>query len=355
MERVIPEHSRNQVNAAGATLIDQSASLEERERARRVVNNWRAAHSFPLNTLQVNLRRYVSDYGDEALVAQRLKRLSSIEEKLRRFDRMRLSRMQDIGGCRAVLPSVADVRDVVSTFEKSRARHELLRRSDYLAEPRESGYRGVHLIYAYRSGSEQNAVYGGMQVEIQLRTQLQHTWSTAVETVDTFTEQNLKASRGSKDWLSLFALMGSYIAQKENLPVVPDTPRSQSALRNAISSLALQIDAIAKLEAYGEMVKIMQNLDDAVKTHRRIKFSYFHIRIKVTNDDSAQVRWRGYSQDQRHKAIQAYEETEENIQNVDREETVLVRASSIEDLKRAYPNYFVNTSVFVEELRKAIS
>ena len=351
MAWAVPKYSRGQVNKAGATLVDPGALPEKKDWARDVVNNWRAAHEFPLNSLQIRLRRYVSPYGDAAFIAQRLKRLSAIEGKLQRHEKMNLSQMHDIGGCRAVLPTVSEVHTVVQKYEASNSKYKFY---DYLEKPKASGYRGVHIVPSYPE-DENHPQYRGMKIEIQLRTQLQHTWSTAVETVDTFTEQNLKASRGSKDWLRLFALMGSYIAQKENLPVVPDTPRSQSALRNAISSLALHIDAIAKLEAYGEMVKIMQNLDDAVKTHRRIKFSYFHIRIKVKNDDSAQVRWRGYSQDQRHKAIQAYEETEENIQNVDREETVLVRASSIEDLKRAYPNYFVNTSVFVEELRKAIS
>lgn len=351
MPWTVPEYSRGQVNRAGATLIDPLAPPEEMEWARGVVNNWRAAHEFPLNSLQLRLRRYVSPYSDAAFIAQRLKRLSAIEDKLRRHNKMKLAQMHDIGGCRAVLLTADEVHHVVQKYEASNSTYKCY---DYLAKPKVSGYRGVHIVPSYpEDGSKPQ--YQGMKIEIQLRTHLQHIWSTAVESVDTFTDQNLKASDGNKDWLRLFALMGSYIAQKENLPIVPDTPRSQSALRNAIRSLALHIDAIAKLEAYGEMVKIMQNFDRSVQTYRRINFSYFHIRIRVTNDDSAQVRWRGYRFEQRHKAIQAYEETEREIRNIDREETVLVRASSIEDLRRAYPNYFVDTSMFVKELRNAIS
>ena len=349
MAWTVPEHSRNRVNAAGATLIDQSASLEERERARQVVNNWRAAHSFPLNTLQVNLRRYVSDYGDEALVAQRLKRLSSIEEKLRRFDRMRLSRMQDIGGCRAVLPSVADVRDVVSTFEKSRARHELLRRSDYLAEPRESGYRGVHLIYAYRSGSEQNAVYGGMQVEIQLRSRLQHAWATAVETVGIFSGEALKSSEGNKRWLDFFALMGTEIAFTEELPPVPGTPTDRGALRRKLRRAAERLDAIVKLRAYGGMLRVLEG------DVRNGKAAYFHIQLELQSDDRARVRWNEYAESEREVAIRAYEEVESANRHFPGAETVLVRVSSVEALRRAYPNYFADTRVFVAELEKAIA
>jgi ppGpp synthetase/RelA/SpoT-type nucleotidyltranferase len=36
-------------------------------------------------------------------------------------------------------------------------------------------------------------------IEIQLRTSLQHAWATAVETVDAFTNENLKFGAGSDD------------------------------------------------------------------------------------------------------------------------------------------------------------
>lgn len=351
MTWAVPEHSRGQVNRAGATMVDPAAPPEATDWAREVVNNWRAAHEFPLNHLQIRLRRYVSPYGDAAFIAHRLKRLSSIEGKLRRHNRMNLSQMHDIGGCRAVLPTVHEVHDVVQKYETGNATYKCY---DYLEKPQATGYRGIHIVPSYPEDGS-NPQYQGMKIEIQLRTHLQHIWSTTVESVGTFTDQNLKAGSGSKEWLRFFALMGSYMAQKENLPLVPDTPRIQSALRNAISNLALHIDAIAKLEAYGEMAKIMKNLETTVKKDLQTNFSYFHIRIKVQDDDSAQVRWRGYSRDQWHKAMQAYEETEKRIHNVDREETVLVRASSVEDLQRAYPNYFANTRMFVEELRQAIS
>ena len=79
-----PEHSRSQVNDAGVTPVDSSASPRDMSRARTIVNNWRASHSFPLNALQMNLCNTVAGFGEAALVAQRLKRLPSIEAKLRR-------------------------------------------------------------------------------------------------------------------------------------------------------------------------------------------------------------------------------------------------------------------------------
>ena len=43
-----------------------------------------------------------------------------------------------------------------------------------------SGYRGVHLIYRYNS--DRKTEYNTLLIEMQLRSQLQHAWATAVET-----------------------------------------------------------------------------------------------------------------------------------------------------------------------------
>lgn len=51
----------------------------------------------------MGLRSCLTTEGLELDVSQRLKRLPTIEDKLRRLPRMDLSSMQDIGGCRAVL------------------------------------------------------------------------------------------------------------------------------------------------------------------------------------------------------------------------------------------------------------
>src|SRR4051812_46820847 len=82
-----------------------------------LVNNWRAAHSFPLNTIQTNLRyRARKVDANRMVVTQRLKRLASIRSKLERRPSMRLSQMQDIGGCRAVVSDVISVRRLADMY-----------------------------------------------------------------------------------------------------------------------------------------------------------------------------------------------------------------------------------------------
>ncbi len=349
MAQPVPKYSRSQVNAAGTTLIDSAALREAVSRARQIVNNWRASHSVPLNALQMNLRTHVAAFGDDALVAQRLKRMSSIEAKLRRYPRMQLARMQDIGGGRAVLPSADDVWEVVRAFERSRSNHQFLRQSDYLTAPRESGYRGVHLIYGYHSTSAQNAVYNQMRIEIQLRSRLQHAWATAVETAGIFSGQALKSSEGEQGWLEFFALMGTEIAFSEGLPPVPGTPSDREVLRHELRRAATEIDAIARLRAYGDTLQVLEG------DVRNGQAAYFHIQLELLGDDSARVRWNEYAEREREEAIRAYEEVESANRHFPGAETVLVRVSSVDALRRAYPSYFADTHAFVEEVMKAIS
>ena len=349
MAWAVPEHTRSQVNAAGTALISPSSSPDAARRALGVVNNWRASHSVPLNAVRANLRNHVvAESGEEALIAQRLKRLSSIEAKLRRSHHMQLARMQDVGGCRAVLPSTGSVRNVVRRFERSRTNHELLRRYDYMTQPRASGYRGVHLVYGYRTKREKNTVYNGMRIEIQLRSRLQHAWATAVETVDTFSGQALKSSEGSEDWLRLFALMGTELAFQEGLPPVPGTPGDRGMLRRELARSAMDLDAIARLEAYGHALKVLEG------DIRNGRAACFHIYLERSGENTASVRWNEYSENEQEEAIRAYEEVESAIRHFPGGETVLVQVSSIDALRRAYPNYFADTSVFVAALRQAI-
>jgi (p)ppGpp synthase/HD superfamily hydrolase len=97
----VPAFSRNQVDKAGFTLIDPTALLADKETALTVINNWRSSHSYPLINFRNNLRRKIQNIQNDAIIAQRIKRLQSIEAKLVR-QTTQLSQMQDIGGCRSI-------------------------------------------------------------------------------------------------------------------------------------------------------------------------------------------------------------------------------------------------------------
>ena len=213
-----------------------------------IINNWRSSHSFPLNTLQNTTRRYGRTVDPDVLVAQRIKRLPAITAKLKNEPWLKLSQMQDIGGCRGVVSSVEQASQLVKAFVNSKMKHQLLRQDDYITTPRASGYRSHHLVYKYYS--DHSDYCNDLRIEVQIRSQLQHAWATAVETVSAFTGQALKASHGGDDWRRFFALISSEMAIRERTPLIDDTPPNVRSLVREIKKYAKLLNVVATLTTY---------------------------------------------------------------------------------------------------------
>ncbi|WP_083746574.1 RelA/SpoT domain-containing protein [Mycobacterium terramassiliense] len=172
---------------------------------------WRAAHARPLGAATMGLRSRVATMGCAHIeVSQRLKRIPTIIDKLRREPGMNLGRMHDIGGCRAVLQSLDEVQRVQSRYSGDPV---TARTKDYVAQPKPDGYRAVHVIVRYQ----------GRLIEVQLRTQVQHEWAYTVESVTSRFGLDIKAGGGPppvRDW---FAAVSEAMALEEHdQPVGPE-------------------------------------------------------------------------------------------------------------------------------------
>jgi len=121
----VPQYPKARVNWAGRILVAATPSEPDTEEALKIINNWRSSHSFPLLVFRVTLGNRGQQVDRSCLVAQRIKRLFSIGHKLDRFPSMNLSQMQDIGGCRAVVPNVAHVDALRGLYR--RMKHYLVR------------------------------------------------------------------------------------------------------------------------------------------------------------------------------------------------------------------------------------
>ena len=187
--------SRSQVDRAGQNVrewfrapIALAPAINE---AFDVVWKFRGEFQRPLTGVVMGLRSFVKSEGAPVVVAQRLKRLPTIVDKLDRHPHMELSRMQDIGGCRAILPA-GDVQ----LFSRLRARMtkqkwDVMEEYDYVTAPKPSGYRGLHVVVMRDS----------RLVEIQLRTEGQHRWAETVERLGSITGYNLKDDQGPEELL----------------------------------------------------------------------------------------------------------------------------------------------------------
>lgn len=191
-----PLYSKSEINKAGSIIANPSSTKEEHDNALIILNNWRAAHAYPLQVICSNLRLR----NPNAIVVQRLKRLESIAEKIERFPNMSLYRMQDLGGCRVIVDTINQVYKSINNYKNSRIRHILKREYDYIQNPKDSGYRSYHMVYQFHSDKKET-YNKNMLIEIQFRTKLQHIWATAVEMMGIYTKSNLKSNQGNKEIL----------------------------------------------------------------------------------------------------------------------------------------------------------
>ena len=327
------ENSRNQIKKAGKCLAKGNADIFEERNALDILDNWRAAHAYPLQVVASNLRRRTK--GRDILVVQRLKRLDSIVAKLKRQPWISLYDMQDLSGCRVIAPSVGEAYGVAKEYQTSNIKHKLHHIDDYIQTPKDSGYRGIHMVYRYHSNKNED--YEGMFVEIQFRSKLQHLWSTAVETMGLYTGTNLKAGEGDPEILRFFALVSSIFALDEKCPTVPNTPANYEETIQELKEVCQANNILAKLSAIRTATQaIVREGNNA---------TYY---ILTLNFQTNKVIIREYEEKELELATAAYKALESEVDK--RVNAVLVSAGSINDLKSAYPNYFTDIGQFVRKI-----
>jgi hypothetical protein len=202
--------------------LRNSEEIDRALEALDVLEAWRAAHARPLQTATMGLRSRVSTVGcSEVEVSQRLKRIPTIIDKLRREQGMNLGRMADIGGCRAVLRDMDEVRRVEARY---RGLDNTVRMRDYIEKPKPDGYRALHVIVKYH----------GRLIEVQLRTQVQHEWAYTVESVTSRFGLDIKAGGGPqpvRDWF--LAVSEAMALEERGEPVGSELLFRVSTLRSA--------------------------------------------------------------------------------------------------------------------------
>lgn len=218
--------SKTQVDRAGETIRNfEVATARELEEAIRVVSAYRAGFADPLKKVTVGLRQFVERESSEIIVGQRLKRLPAMGRKLGQQLTMRVSQMEDVGGCRAILPGGR--KEISGVLRRIRRNWDVVNLDDYVERPKSTGYRAVHVV----------VLRDEHRIEIQLRTPGQHEWAEAVERLAARTGFGLKYGQGPPDLLTYFELAAWAIDHQEReLPGVDeDFMRVFDNLRERVS------------------------------------------------------------------------------------------------------------------------
>lgn len=144
--------------------------------------------------------------------------------------------------------------------------------------------------------------------------------------------------------MRFFALMSSSLALREGTAQVPDTPEDPKDLTKELRTLAKKLDVIERLEAYGQALRIAEQEIAGRKGHT------FLLELDIARE-SLLVR----SYDNATVAADEYSAVERAIENESRKDVVLVSVESLDTLRRAYPNYFLDTTAFVQATKEAIA
>ncbi len=351
-------YSGKEIIKAGEKLLDADLirkDLKSYSAAMDVLSYWRFSHERPLE-IAFNLLQSVAQKKDKSTIfAKRLKRYASIVAKLRRYDKMKLKTMQDIGGCRAIVSNEKRLRQIVRELRKQpqfKNPQGKIRSKDYIRNPKEDGYRGYHLIGNFGDQPENRK-----SIEIQVRTSLQHDWATALEIVDLFTGQALKSNQGNPDWKEFFYAISEQFAVMESIHLFDtlDKERKYEAYRSVVlndehliaacrrtQEACSKLSVTTRLQAFAHSLKIINERLNEVST---TGYALVEVDIK-----KKQVRSSLYSDDLTAEAESRYTEVEKKAAVTPHLVVALVSTTAVGGIKEAYPNYFADSTDFVQHL-----
>ena len=338
-------YSRNKLNTIGTYLYAEGIDAFKRAEAQRIVSDWRETHLPVLREFVEELTNYFAKAGiSYAFYSQRLKRMTSIKEKLQNnaSKGMKLGGLQDIGGARFVFEDISDLykaQVALKSFEPANFEREKI--NDYIAEPtKDSGYRSAHYIYKYHS---QEQDYDGLRIELQIRTRLQHGWAMAVETASLISRTSLKADLDDKSvWREFFKLVSAIFAQKEKCPVnVKFADYShEDYCREYISYVEGENKLLDKLKALQVTVNGDENL---------VKYTEGYC-VLLIDFEKKLVSYLLYKIDEENEAAKQFTITEQSLN--ENEAVILVSIEKMKELREAYPSYFLDTKEFMLALKE---
>lgn len=143
-----------------------------------MLQDLRVTYKDPLATIFMVIEKMSFKVDKECICTYRVKRIESIISKLKRLPQMQLQRAEDIAGMRCIMTTEANVYKLFDNLLKKESKlpFEIKNYHDYIKEPKETGYKSIHVNVQLRNDSR--------RIEIQIRSIQQHNWATLVEITD---------------------------------------------------------------------------------------------------------------------------------------------------------------------------
>lgn len=336
------KYSRKEIDRAGFALIGDADPFK-RQQASALVEDWRKSHWPVLRELKDELMELLVKAGIHIQIdSHRIKRMQSIVEKIRnnQENSMGLGGLQDIGGLRFVFSNMDVLNSAVEILKDYTPKNFTLKKtSDYIYNqpgPKDSGYRSIHFVYKYQS---ENKEYDGLQIELQVRTVLQHYWAMAVETASLISGTSLKASiNDGSIWRGFFRLISVIFSKKEGTTLHKD-------FQHYSEWMLCQSYAIY-LEEY-KLLDQLKALQVTVKhdMHNEVEDGYC---VLVIDFKRKVVHFQYYGAEDAQRASDVFADMEKH--STEDEAVLMVSMGKMSELRKAYPSYFLDAKDFLDAL-----
>lgn len=375
--------SRKQATAAGKILKELSGQQNSEEYRKQILilDSWRHQHEEPAQIFFNKLVGIINKYPD-AMATYRLKRKESILKKLYRNNgNFELGAMDDIAGCRAIVNSVSEVYEVYNEILnlKEAGEIDIKKTKDYIENPEKSGYRSLHIII--KQTLKQEDIDRQYRIELQIRTKLQHYWSTAVEAMSEIDNVEYKdptlVSEGNtriQSCLQFFKVISKLFACCEN---------NDDELKEEL------VNSVRTNDNFKEIIKDLKAARNSVTINmqKNIAKSGEGLYLLELSRETQELTIHSYTMDCVEKAITNYNskenssisneankiqyDTEIDSGSVNKDLTVekpdaqtsyitsinrvLIYAKNEDQLGDTYPNYSYNIEKFIEKVEELIN
>lgn len=319
-------HSKSKVDKADQALAKGNARTEEELiELESVFNDYRKSHLQPLTELTLELQRWPTEYGAKYYIAQRLKRKPQIIRKLNRLH-VRLSQLQDIGGCRIIVADNRDVDRLAKFLAEKLSVTAKLKATDYREKGRDdTGYRALHLIFTRDSVS----------LELQVRSQVQHYWAESIERTSVVYGHHLKEKEGDPRVVGYFkALSDVFYEIESGRQPAPQSKIEIDRLREATEAIIISSDTNKVFDSFVN--------EDIIKTLTAIESrrSGFNNWIIVFNWNTGSfTTWDIIDRDP-DLAAASYGDYERQFPAQQGFEVVMIGSSDVATVRETHSHYF---------------
>lgn len=247
------QFSRGEVDRLGGRLREAERRSRSAEDVALYVA-WSTGYARAMQEVQAAIFERAVEASVEGTISARVKQIDSVAAKLRRMPTTRLSRLEDIAGCRIVVATTRDAERLAGACSTL----EITRQRNYRESPR-NGYRALHLTVRASDGRP---------VEVQIRTEIEDLWANLAERCAALVDPDLKYGGGPQPLREFLEMMSDLGCQLDIASA--DVQTMRDLVGSDARSRASNNGGLARSQPAQELPEVEEVLHRALDGFRRI-------------------------------------------------------------------------------------